>query len=172
MSIATTVGDALTLEGVRYKVLRHPPSASAAESGRIARVRLERLAKAVLLKDFNGYLLAVLPASCRLDLARLGELLHRRLELASEDELDQSFYDCRLGAVPPLGPWYRIPTVVEQALREQPEVYFEAGDHETLVRVSEREFERLLDGAEYLRFAVDADGPAAGANGHPRRGTH
>ena len=172
MSIATTVGDALTLEGIQYQVLRHPPSASAAESGRIARIRLERLAKAVLLKDFNGYLLAVLPASCRLDLEQLNALLHRRLELADELELDQNFYDCRLGAVPPLGPWYRIPTVVDQALRVQPEVYFEAGDHETLVRVSETEFERLLDGAEYLSFAIDINGSPAAANGHPVRGTH
>ena len=88
---------------------------------------MECLAKAVALKDLLGQLLAVMPASHDLDLDRLRELLHRPgLELMSEEELVDVFFDCEPGAVPPLGPDYRVPTVVDRALMQRDEVYFEA----------------------------------------------
>ena len=52
------------------------------------------------------------------------------------------------------GPWYRVPTVVDSSLKEQPDVYFEAGDDDSLVHVTETGFEKLLDGAEYFEFSA------------------
>ena len=55
--------------------------------------------------------------------------------------------------MPALGPDYGIPTVVDSSLRDQCDIYLEAGDHEELVHVSEKSFERLMDGAQFLRFS-------------------
>ncbi len=153
MSVAHTVGDALSLEGIRYRLLARDPS----QAGGTAPAPWHT-ARAVLMKDHGGHLLAVLPASRRLDEASLRAQLHRP-DLARADDwaLDESFYDCRLGFVPPLGPWYRIPTVVDMRLRDAPQVYFEGGDGQHLVCVEEEEFERLLDGAEYLDISIAAD---------------
>ena len=151
MSLATTVNQALALTRVDYQILHHPHSATAAEAARRAEVDPALLAKAVVLKDHVGYLLAVLPASRRLDPQRLRERLHRpALELVPEDELDGVFFDCQKGAVPPLGPEYRVPTVVDRSLRAVDDVYFEAGDHEDLVHVDQTSFRKLMRGAEYL----------------------
>ncbi len=153
MSIATTVGDALAFEDIDFTILRHAAAADAAEQAGVAP---ERLAKAVLLKDSHGYLLTVLPASRILDIAVLRTELHRHLTVAEEQDLDDLFCDCVVGSVPPIGPWYRVPTVVDSSLMEQPDIYFEAGDDDSLVRVTETEFERLLEGAEYFRFSRQA----------------
>lgn len=150
MGIATTVGDALAFEEIDFDILRHPPTYSAAEAARVAGVDGDQLAKAILLKDPYGYVLAVLPASRDLDLDNLRGQLHRRLNLASEEDLDDCFCDCAVGAVPPIGPWYRLPTVVDSQLVAQRDIYFEAGDHRALVHVSESSFELLMTGAEYL----------------------
>lgn len=154
MSIASTVRSALNEEQVEYRVLRR--SADSSERRRRSRIAREKLARAVLLKDSSGFLLAVLPDSHRLDMDALSVQLHRRLRPATEEDLDRNFFDCEIGAVPPLGPWYRLPTVVDEALRSQPDIFFEAGDRSELVHVEETAFERLMDGAEYLRFAKDA----------------
>jgi len=157
MTIATTVGDALEFEQVDFCILRHVPTDTAAATAREAGIAPECLAKAVLLKDFNGYLLTVIPASNSLDIEVLREQLHRRqLMVAEEDDLDELFCDCELGAVPPLGPWYRVPTIVESRLKQQADIYFEAGDHRSLVHVTETGFEQLLEGAEYLRCSHQA----------------
>jgi Ala-tRNA(Pro) deacylase len=50
--------------------------------------------------------------------------------------------------MPPVGEAYGMATIVADELAGQPEVYFEAGDHEDLVRVSGKEFRVLMSGAE------------------------
>jgi Ala-tRNA(Pro) deacylase len=149
MSIASTVRSALSEEKVEYQVLSQTTHAGHKRGPRISP---DKLARAVLLKDSSGFLLAVLPASRRLDMDALSVKLHRRLRPASDDDLDRNFFDCEVGAVPPLGPWYRLPTVVDEALRNQPDIFFEAGDRRELVHVAETAFELLMDGAEYLHF--------------------
>jgi Ala-tRNA(Pro) deacylase len=153
MSIATTVGDALAFEAVEFCIVSQSAASAPAEAAKSTRISLESLAKAELFKDPHGYVLTVVPASHRVDLQMLGSKLHRQLTPAVEDDLDDLFCDCVVGSVPPLGPWYRVPTVVDSSLTDQSDIYFEAGDQDSLVHVSETGFERLLDGAEYLSFS-------------------
>ncbi len=156
MSIATTVGDALAFEEIDFQILRHTPVQPADEAARKAGIIPDRLAKAVLLKDPHGYVLTVIPATHELNLEVLQVELHRRLTVAEDEDLDELFCDCAIGSVPPIGPWYRVPTVVDISLKTQPEIFFEAGDHQSLVHVTETSFERLLDGAEYFTFSHQA----------------
>ena len=156
MSIATTVGDALAFEEIDFRILRHKPTHSPVQAAERAGIPPERLAKAVLLKDPYGYVLTVIPAHYELDLELIRAELRRRLTIATEHDLDDLFCDCAVGSVPPIGPWYRVPTVVDITLRAQPDVYFEAGDHRSLVQVSDTNFERLMKGAEYFAFSRPA----------------
>ncbi len=153
MSIATTVGDALAFEEIDFRILRHTPTSSPTQAAATAGILPERLAKAVLLKDPYGYVLTVIPALHELDLGILRTELHRRLTVATDDDLDDLFCDCVVGSVPPIGPWYRVPTVVDISLKVQPDIFFEAGDHRSLVQVSDTSFARLMAGAEYFAFS-------------------
>ena len=157
MSVAPTVVQALKFKGVDFTLLEHDPTATAVSSAHAAHVDASHIAKAVLLKDSGGLVLAVLPASESVDVARLARLLHRPLRLASEDDVSEAFYDCARGAVPPLGEEYQIPTIVDERFREMDEVYFEAGDHERLVHISSDGFARLMDDAEFLQVGARRD---------------
>jgi Ala-tRNA(Pro) deacylase len=141
---------------VNYEIVPHAHSGTSLGAARAARVPGERLAKSVLLEDERGYLMAVLPASRRISLRDLEEQLERRLELASEAELSQLFRDCEVGALPPVGAAYGIPTVVDDSLMNAPDVWFEAGDHEDLVHMRGREFLSLFMGARHGRFSRHA----------------
>ena len=152
MAIANRVKWFLDREGVEYDVLPHSPTATSAASAAAADVPRNRVAKCVLLEDERGYVMAVLPASERIALPKLNDALHRELELADESELPGLFRDCALGALPPLGSAYNIPTVVEDSLLSAPEVWFEAGDHEDLIHVRGAAFLTLLSGARHGSF--------------------
>jgi Ala-tRNA(Pro) deacylase len=156
MTISARLKWYLDSHGVKYEVVPHPPSRSSLESARAARVPGERLAKSVLLEDERGYVMAVLPASRRISLRDLEEQLERHLELASESELSELFRDCEVGAVPPVGAAFGIPTVVDDSLMNAPDVYFEAGDHEDLVHMRGLEFLTLFTGARHGRFSRHA----------------
>jgi Ala-tRNA(Pro) deacylase len=153
MSIAPRLRWYLDACGVRYEVLPHPHSGTSEQTARAAHVPPEKLAKPVLLEDDRGYVMAIVPASQRLDLERLNEQLHRDLELAKEREIAALFQDCDRGAMPPVGGPYRVPTVYDDALAACSEIWFEAGDHEDVVHLSGRDFLRLLEGSLHGRFS-------------------
>lgn len=149
MAIPTTVQQYLHQHGVDFESVEHRAAPSASRVAQRAHVSGEKVAKGVLLRDDQGYVLAVLPATHELDLDALNhEVLQRNLQLAEEEQLGEVFTDCEVGAVPALGPAYGLQTVVDRHTTAADEVYFEAGDHRTLVKVRTADFrDRLLQGA-------------------------
>jgi Ala-tRNA(Pro) deacylase len=148
MSIARTLQDYLAQEQIAYEVVTHLHTLTSMETAAAAHVPGDRLAKAVVLEDDQGYVMAVIPSTYHVELGVLGRQLHRQnLRLAVEPQLRGLFEDCELGAVPPVGAVYGLPTVVEEDLAAQPEVFFEAGDHQQLFHLSQAEFVRLMTAA-------------------------
>ncbi|MBI5041705.1 MAG: YbaK/EbsC family protein [Gammaproteobacteria bacterium] len=153
MSMAETLTKYLHTQDVPYDLLHHPHTATSMQAAQAAHVPGDWVAKTVLLEDDDGYVMAVLPATHRIDLGELHRQMHRRLGLATEAELTSLFMDCEVGAVPPIGRVYGIDTIVDDSLAEQAEVYFDAGDHEQLVHVSGEVFGTLLGDVEYAHFS-------------------
>ena len=154
MAIASTVANYLMAQDVEYDVLTHPHSATSGESAEAAHVPGSRLAKSVILEDEQGYLMVVLPSSKQVNLQELHRQLNRNLVLASENELGGLFSDCEIGALPPIGTAYGVETVVDDAIAEQPDIFFEAGDHEQLIHVSAETFQSLLgEHVQHGRFS-------------------
>jgi Ala-tRNA(Pro) deacylase len=153
MTIAQTVSRQLDRKHIDYQVLHHSHTGSSLESARSAHISSQQIAKAVLLRDEYGYVLAVIPASRELDLAEVEQELGRRLHLAKEYELNEIFTDCALGAVPALGPAYGLETVADTQLRSMSDIYFESGDHEELIHVAETQFEDLMEGVMYKHIS-------------------
>jgi Ala-tRNA(Pro) deacylase len=152
MSIANRISRYLAEQEADFDILGHPHSATSMETAQVAHVSGDRIAKSVLLGDDRGYLLAVIPASSRVDLGELHRQTSRNLGLVTEYELGALFDDCEPGAVPPFGNVYDIDTIVDESLVEQSDIYFEAGDHESLVHVSAETFENLLADARHSEF--------------------
>jgi len=123
------------------------------ETAELARVPGDRVAKSVILEDDDGYVMAVLPSTYHVRLGKLSRELNRRLRLATEDELARLFTDCETGAIPPLGLAYGMPTIVDDSLALQSEIYCEGGDHETLLHMNRDAFMALMEHADHARFA-------------------
>jgi len=152
MSIANRISRYLAEQEAEFDILDHPHSSTSTETAQLAHVPGDRIAKSVVLGDDRGYLLAVIPASCRVDLGELHRQTNRNLGLVTEYELGALFEDCEPGAVPPFGNVYDLDTIVDESLVEQSDIYFEAGDHESLVHVSAETFENLLADARHSEF--------------------
>ena len=151
MSVAYRVQNTIAKQGLYWEPVFHGASATAAEAARAAHVPQDRVAKTVVLEDDLGYVAVVIGADCSLDIDALGAALGRDLELATEPELRSLFGDCATGAVPPLAAAYGIPTLWDDALARKPDVYFEGGDHHTLVHMTGADFAGLMQDAQPLR---------------------
>ena len=154
MAIAITLKQYFADGDIDYETLVHPRAVSSSQTAEVSHVPGGRLAKAVLLKEGKeSYLLAVLPASHHIRLDALRDWLGRPVALATEEEIEAMFNDCDLGAVPPIGSAYGLDVVLDESLVGDDDIYFEGGDHATLVRVAGTTFERLMGNARQGQFS-------------------
>ncbi|CAB3798513.1 aminoacyl-tRNA deacylase [Pararobbsia alpina] len=153
MSMSATLQDCLRSKGSQYEIVHHPHSHSSIETAAAAHIPGDRLAKTVLFEDEHGYVAAVLPSTYAVRLSELWEKTGRRLLLAKEIDLRDLFKDCEVGALPPVCTAYGMQTYLDENLARQPDVYFEAGDHEVLIHMGMDQFLNLMDRAERARFA-------------------
>jgi Ala-tRNA(Pro) deacylase len=148
MTMSLTLEEFLNQRNVSYDLIPHPHTGSSMETAQEAHVPGLRLAKAVVLRDDGRYVMVVVPSAEHVDMALLRQQFGHAVEMASEAELADLFPDCEVGAVPPIGPAWGLDTFVDESLLAESEVFFEAGDHEAVVRVNGDEFEQLLEEAE------------------------
>ena len=153
MSISLTLLEYLEWEGVDYELLHHEPAYNSLHTAEAAHVSGDQLAKCVVLEDESGYLMAVIPATHELELDTLSKQLKRQLQFASEDEIEDLYEDCELGAIPPLPEAFGYDAVVDDCLTDYDDIYLEAGDHHELVHISGQDFQQLTAKAPHGYFS-------------------
>jgi Ala-tRNA(Pro) deacylase len=146
MPMNARVQSLLEASRVPYEVLAHPLAFTAQGVAHASHVSGWQMAKVVLVQPSSGpALMAVLPASCRLDLETLEEVAGRPgLSLVSEADVDEVFSDCETGAMPPFGNLYGLPVYVDTHLACEPELVFQAGNHREAVRILWADYKRLV----------------------------
>ncbi len=136
--------DYLHSQHVPFEPLLFSPASCATRLAHNLHVPGQRVAKGVLLRAESGFLLAVLPATHRIELDRLTEILDiGELRLANEDELEHVFADCERGASPPFGRPYGLTTVIDASLAGGAEIICEGNTRHEGVRLRFRDYEAL-----------------------------
>jgi Ala-tRNA(Pro) deacylase len=156
MTIAARLRQYLDGEGVGYDAVPHPRTGTSSGSAHAAHVPEANVAKSVVVHHGDGYVLAVVPGTHRVELGALRDVLGKRPGLATEAEIARLFDDCEFGAVPPIGAAYDVPVLLDGSLDDASDVYFEGGDHTTLVRVDGEAFRALTRDARRARFSHPA----------------
>lgn len=153
MRIAQQLKAHLRANAIEYDLIPHPHTESSMVTAAASHVPGDRLAKAVIVKDGDDFLMVVVPSDYHVHFGALHKALGRKVGLATEQEVMTLFPDCDAGAAPPVGAAYGIPSMVDKRLLDQPEVYFEAGDHEHLVKTDNDNFRTLQVGATPVEVA-------------------
>lgn len=137
--------DYLDERHIRYAAIEHSRAYTAQEIAAAAHVPGKEMAKTVVVKIDGELVLAVLPASSRVDLALLKYTLGAEsVELAAEEEFSRRFPDCEVGAMPPFGNLYGMQTYVADCLADDEKIAFNAGSHTELVRLAYEDFDNLV----------------------------
>ncbi len=149
------IHDFLRSRGVWFEALLHQPASSSAKRARNARVPGRRVAKAVLLRVGNSFVLAVLPASSQIDLDKLSQVVGfpaSEVRLATPDELLAMFPDCEPGVVPPFGQLYGLSTLVDSGFSEVGDIVVSANTRHEGLWMHFRDFQ-ALEGPEQASFS-------------------
>jgi Ala-tRNA(Pro) deacylase len=154
MAIAITLQQFLEAQNVPFEVLEHKRTGCSQRTADASHVPSECVAKGVVVKHKDGYILTIVPASRQVRLEEVGRLLERPVALATEEEATALFPDCEHGAIPPIPAAYGLTAVVDASLEGHEDVYFEGGDHRALVHVTGAHFHRLMEKVPHGQFSA------------------
>lgn len=131
---------------VRYELLAHAHTESALAEADALGVDPDEVGKTLVLSTPDGYVRAVVPSNCRVDMHKLRDVVGaggKKVHLATEDDLTRDYAEFDLGAVPPLGGGRQDRVVVDSRIAGRESVVVEAGSHEESVRLSTAELIRV-----------------------------
>lgn len=135
----------LDKNNIKYVVISHSRAFTAAAIGAITHIPGKEIAKTVMVKLDGKLAMVVVPGSRSIDLNALkASVPAKTAMIVPEPEFSDSFPDCEVGAMPPFGMLYELPVYVDEMLTKDEEIAFNAGSHRELVRMSYKDWERLV----------------------------
>ncbi len=134
----------LERSSARYEVTEHHPAFTAQHIAQAEHIHGMNVAKPVVVTADGRYYLCVLPACCRIDMEVLRGLIGAdEIELTDEFEMAKLFADCEVGAEPPFGSLYGLPTIMDELLDDNDSIVFQSGSHDEAVRMDLLEYRRI-----------------------------
>jgi Ala-tRNA(Pro) deacylase len=144
MKIPKRLIECLGENKVSYDVLHHPEAVTAQRIAQAEHVKGRHHAKVVMAKSGDQHLMIVLPADHHIDLEKIEKAVGKSVSLDNEKEFKPLFPDCVIGAMPPFGNLYDLPTYVDKSLAEQDYIVFEAGTHTDAIKMRYRDYEKIV----------------------------
>ena len=140
-------------QGVNYRLSHHADTYTSQDLAQCEHISGRHVVKPVLVKADGQFVLCALPASYKVDLMELRDQLRaKEVYLADESQLQQCFPDCQLGAAPPIGRIWGLPTLMDESLTCGDHVTFQAGTHDQAVTMTLAEYRRIAQ-PEMAHFA-------------------
>jgi Ala-tRNA(Pro) deacylase len=136
----SAVTEHLEQRGSGFELLPHRQAYTSTDEARALGIDAGEVLKTLAVRTGPGYVLVVIPASCRLDLHLVREALaDHQARLASEEELARDFPGYQLGALPPLGALLGSQLFIDPEVLKHDIVVFAAGTQTESVRMRTRE---------------------------------
>lgn len=140
----TKVQQLLRQESVPFKSIWHPIAYSAQKTAAAAHLPGKEIAKPVMIRVDGKLAMVVVPGSSLVDLSQLRDALGaKEVRLANESEFKNIFSDCEVGAMPPFGHLYDVPTYVAEKLSHDDIIAFNAGTHNELIEMTYRDYAKI-----------------------------
>lgn len=136
----------LQKQNVSFESHEHVPAFTAQEVAAEEHISGKTMAKTVLVRADDSYVLCVLPAHLMLDMEKVARQLRaEQVFLADETDLAKLFPDSEVGAEPPFGNLYDLPTLVDEHLASDEYIVFQAGSHRQSIRMAFEDYRRLVN---------------------------
>jgi Ala-tRNA(Pro) deacylase len=133
-------------QNVKYITTNHSRAYTAQEIAASAHVSGNDFAKVVMLKADEEMTMAVLPASDKVDLKSLRQLLGvRNVYFTDENDFQDRFPGCEVGAMPPFGNLYGIRVVLAHTFCDSKTISFNSGLHTEIIQMDYDDYIRLVN---------------------------
>jgi Ala-tRNA(Pro) deacylase len=143
---------------IEHEIHEHEQAFTATGVAAAEHIDPRTFAKVVAVAAADGRrALLVLDATDRLDLHKARQALATTdVRLLTEPEMAEVAPACEVGAIPAVGALFGLPMLADFAVRDDPDISFNAGNHRQSVRVERVAWDRA-SGVVYADLAADDD---------------
>ena len=129
--------------GAKYEVVPHKPVYTTFDLANTLKEKINKVAKTLLVKADKRYVLVVLPAHFRLDMAKLKKVLKvKAIELAPEGAMEKVL-KVKPGALTPFAGLHKVEPYLDKALLKAEKAIFGAGSFTESLRMKVKDLHKL-----------------------------
>ncbi|MFA4998911.1 MAG: YbaK/EbsC family protein [Candidatus Paceibacterota bacterium] len=129
----------------KYEVLEHKTVYTAFDKAKTLRVKENIIGKTLVVKIDKNYALVLVPANKNLDKDKFRKTAKvKSIDFVKEAWMKKNIKGAKIGAVPPFGILWKLPTFVDKSLLLQPKIIVNSGDHNFSLKLLSSSFKKLI----------------------------
>lgn len=154
MALPKKIKNFLEKKKIKFEVLNHKTVYTAFDKSQTLKVPQRIVGKTLILKADRKLYLALISADKKLDFKKFKNMiLAKNLNLASESLIKRKFKGVKVGAVPPFGEIWQVPTFIDKSLKKEKEIILNGGDWNTSIKISPKDLEKLFEKSNFVDIA-------------------
>ncbi len=143
MAIAKKLVNHLGKNKIKYEILCHKIVYTAYDLAQTLKVKLNEIAKTLVVKADKNYVLVVVSANQMLDLGKLKKILKaKKIEIAKENVM-QKMFKIKPGTITPFGSLYKLSIYCEKNLTKLKTAILGGGSYKDSVKMKISDFVKL-----------------------------
>lgn len=125
---------------INYKIFEHESVLTSEQAARVRGTDIRQGAKALVMIADGQPVMVVVSAAFKVDTKKFKQLFGiKDLKMATPQEVEK-FTGTKIGAVPPFGNIFSLPTYVEETLAQNTKISFNAGLHTKSIEISYQDY--------------------------------
>ena len=136
---------------VKYEPVKHKKVYTAYDKAATLRVPLKIVGKTLVVKLDKNLALFLIPANKNLDKKKL------KAKFVSERVIKNKLKGVKVGAIPPFGSLWKLPTFIDRGLMKNPKIIVNAGDYNWSLKISPASLKKLLPSVIFGNFSKTKD---------------
>ena len=130
---------------VKYEPIEHKRVYTAHDKAATLKVNPKVVGKTLVLRTDKKIVLALIPANKNLDLNKFKKIAKtKKAGFISEREMKNKFKGVKIGAIPPFGTLWGLPTFVDKTLLKESKIIISGGDYNWSIKISPSNFKKLI----------------------------
>ncbi|XOB42277.1 MAG: aminoacyl-tRNA deacylase [Candidatus Nealsonbacteria bacterium] len=146
MAIPKKVINFLERNKIKYEPIEHKTVYSAFDKARTLKMKRNIIGKTLVLKTDRDLAVVLIPSNKNLDKIKFKRLVNdwrkktdqkpvKSIEFASERLIKNKIKGVKLGATPPFGNMFKVPTFVNKSLLSLPEIIINSGHYNYSIKI-------------------------------------
>ncbi|MBW2992772.1 aspartate--tRNA ligase [Candidatus Woesearchaeota archaeon] len=138
------IKDMLHKEKIEFEIIEHEPVFTCEEAAKARNTKIELCTKSLVLKADDKFIMALIAGNKIIDLLKLKKIIKaKNLDLAAPSKV-LKLTNCSPGSVPPFGNLFNLDVYVDESIKKNEFIYFNAGSHTTSIKISSKALINLI----------------------------